>query len=149
MKPLYALFLFAGLLAATSSGWAQRFAYPEYAGLRDEPQVQTGTELAYVLNQSAPPATRATDQSLTGGLGQPYPNPANQFATLQYELQNGFSAATVRVYDMLGKEVEKFVLEQANGSLRLSVKNYQPGIYFCSLEVAGKIVQSRKLIVSR
>lgn len=77
-----------------------------------------------------------------------YPNPANTHCTISYQLPT-VANAQLKVYDMLGKVVEEYSLTDSQGNVSLQVKNYKPGIYFCSIEAGGKTVQTRKLIVSR
>ena len=52
-----------------------------------------------------------------------FPNPANDFVTL-----NGESLGTVRVFNVMGQQVEEF---EANGSeLRINTTGYENGVYF-------------------
>jgi hypothetical protein len=79
-------------------------------------------------------------------LSNVYPNPASTRATVGFELPAGTSGTLV-IRDMIGKTVYS---EQLNGSFGKTVINtldLSDGIYFCSLLVDGKSVQTRKMIV--
>jgi hypothetical protein len=80
---------------------------------------------------------------------QNYPNPFNPVTVISYELAvNSF--VTLKIFDILGKEVEILVdknFKAGKYSIKWSPKNMPSGIYFCSMYVNDKIVQSIKLIM--
>jgi photosystem II stability/assembly factor-like uncharacterized protein len=81
-------------------------------------------------------------------LSQNYPNPFNPATTINYQLpQPGF--ATLKIYDVLGKEVATLVNEeQASGrySVNFNAGGLASGVYIYRL-TAGKYSASRKLIL--
>jgi hypothetical protein len=48
---------------------------------------------------------------------------------------------------MLGIEVENMLLESRSNKKSINVSTYPSGIYFYTLVVDGKVIQSKKLIV--
>ena len=81
-------------------------------------------------------------------LSQNYPNPFNSITTIIYELPND-SKVTLRVLDLLGREVVMLVKErQSVGYYQVSWDaTYQPsGIYLYQIE-AGKFQEIRKMIL--
>ena len=83
-------------------------------------------------------------------LYQNYPNPFNPSTTIKYQVPE-FSFVTLRVYDVLGSEIETL----ANGEK--SIGNYEvefnatslpSGVYLYRLQ-AGSYVESRKMILLR
>ncbi len=82
-------------------------------------------------------------------LKQNYPNPFNPSTIISYQLATG-SHVTLKVYDVLGREVAALVNEFQNPgayNFKLSTNNYQltTGVYFYQLK-AGSMVQTKKMI---
>jgi hypothetical protein len=84
-------------------------------------------------------------------LNQNYPNPFNPSTTISFTLaQNGFT--TLKIYDMLGREVAMLV----NGNLKAGVINtvtfnaskLSSGVYFSRL-VSGSSAQVKKLVLMK
>ncbi|MDP2039038.1 MAG: T9SS type A sorting domain-containing protein, partial [Ignavibacteria bacterium] len=83
-------------------------------------------------------------------LGQNYPNPFNPSTTINYQLPTA-GYVTLKVYDVLGREVATLVNEyQQAGTYnsQFAIRNYQlhSGVYFYRLK-AGNFVQSKKMIL--
>jgi hypothetical protein len=77
----------------------------------------------------------------------PFPNPASQSTSFEYNLPASHSNAALIIRNMLGVEIENTLLENRSGKKSIDVSDYASGIYFYTLVVDGKIVQSKKLIV--
>ncbi|MEW6702944.1 MAG: DUF1501 domain-containing protein [Bacteroidota bacterium] len=85
-------------------------------------------------------------------LSQNYPNPFNPETVINYQL-SAFSFVTLKVYDVLGKEVATLVNEyQQPGEYnsQFSIRNYQlsSGVYFYQLR-AGNFVETKKMILQK
>ncbi|MBM4158723.1 MAG: T9SS type A sorting domain-containing protein, partial [Ignavibacteria bacterium] len=72
-------------------------------------------------------------------LSQNYPNPFNPVTKIQYSLPKaGF--VTLKIYDILGREVRTLVNEYKNAGRYITEfdgSNLSSGIYFYKLEVNG------------
>ncbi|MCK9426058.1 MAG: T9SS type A sorting domain-containing protein [Ignavibacteriaceae bacterium] len=80
-------------------------------------------------------------------LYQNFPNPFNPTTSILYNLENE-SFVTLKVFDVLGKEVEVLVNETKSAGqheIFFNAKNIASGIYFYSLS-AGNIHQMKKMI---
>ena len=81
-------------------------------------------------------------------LEQNYPNPFNPATTINYQLpQNGF--VTIKIYDVLGKEVATLVNEQKKQGkykLNFNASGFASGIYICQLRV-NNYLSSRKMLL--
>jgi len=86
-------------------------------------------------------------ETLTGDvlISNVYPNPANQVAKLNYNLQ-GNSRLQCGVYDMLGKLVYNESVT-GQGAIEIPVKKLPLGTYFCRLILDGKLVETQKLMI--
>lgn len=90
-------------------------------------------------------------------LGNNYPNPFNPGTTISYELAAN-SFVTLKVFDILGKEIATLVNEEKQAgkySVRFNTTNQQQttntlpsGIYFFRLQ-AGDFIETRKMILLR
>jgi len=82
-------------------------------------------------------------------LYQNYPNPFNPVTTIEYSIpKTGF--VTLKIYNILGKEVAALVDEQQTaGYYRVtfpSKGNYESGVYFYRIQ-AGSFTQTKKLLL--
>ncbi len=88
--------------------------------------------------------------SMTFMLNQNYPNPFNPSTTIKYQLpENGF--VSIKVYDVLGKEVASVVNEEkAAGSyeVNLDAGKLSSGIYFYTMQ-AGNFVETKKMVLMK
>ena len=78
-----------------------------------------------------------------------YPNPAVDNTNIFYNLARTTRNAQIKVFNMLGAEVRTFNLSETKGTLKISVKDMKPGVYFYSLMADGKSAASGKFMVTR
>jgi endo-1,4-beta-xylanase len=83
-------------------------------------------------------------------LGQNFPNPFNPSTTIRYSITHT-SNVTLKVFDMLGREVQSLVnTQQAPGqySVTLNAQNLGSGVYFYRLN-AGTYTETKKLMLMK
>ncbi|MFQ6609098.1 MAG: FlgD immunoglobulin-like domain containing protein, partial [Fidelibacterota bacterium] len=119
----------------------------------------SSTEAAYflreLLGEEHPPDVVSVPVPERFSLNSAYPNPFNPSTTIRYELPQD-AHVTMKIYDILGKEVRRLVdSEQAAGfrSVLWDGKDgmgnsVASGVYIYRIEV-GKIVSSKKLLLLR
>ena len=81
-------------------------------------------------------------------LDQNYPNPFNPITRVQYAIANN-QFVTLKVYDVLGKEVETLVNEEkpvGTYELNWNAANLPSGVYFYRFQ-AGSFVETKKMIL--
>lgn len=79
-----------------------------------------------------------------------YPNPFNPSTTIKYELPAG-GFTSLKIYDILGKEVAALVNERQDAgiySVQWNASNYSSGIYFYKLQ-SDKFVQTKRMILTK
>ena len=77
------------------------------------------------------------------------PNPASQQVTIAYQLDRYRGTnASIAIVDLLGKKQGEYRLQNKKGKLVLDVDKFTPGIYFYSLQVEGRLISTKKLIVN-
>lgn len=84
----------------------------------------------------------------TVSLVQNFPNPFNPRTAISFQL-SGASFVTLRVYDLLGREVASLVNEKRPPGMytvEFDGSDLASGLYFCRL-TAGEFVQSRKMLL--
>jgi hypothetical protein len=82
-------------------------------------------------------------------LGQNYPNPFNPSTMIRFQIKRLADLKLV-VYDVTGKEIIKLAdKEYKAGSYEVSFdgSKYSSGIYFYSLIVDGKLIDTKKMIL--
>jgi len=108
---------------------------------------------------TTPPPTVFTYQVLTGisgneepvkySLEQNYPNPFNASTYIKFNLYRASDVKLV-VTDLLGKEMEVPVsgkMPQGENIARIDANNYASGIYFYSLYIDGRIMETKKMVL--
>jgi ligand-binding sensor domain-containing protein len=88
--------------------------------------------------------------SRTYTLFQNYPNPFNPTTTISFSLPSK-SFVTLKMFDVLGKEVASIVSEemsQGSYSMQWNASNMPSGVYFYRLQ-AGSFTETRKLVLLR
>jgi len=81
-------------------------------------------------------------------LHQNYPNPFNPTTTINYSIPKS-SSVTIKVYDLLGREISTLVNEKkpvGNYSVQFNASKLVSGVYFYRLQ-AGDFTQTKKLIL--
>jgi hypothetical protein len=81
-------------------------------------------------------------------LVQNYPNPFNPVTKIQYSVPQS-SLVTVKVYDVLGKEIEILIKEEKPAGeyeLTWNATERPSGVYFYRLQ-AGSFIQTKKMIL--
>ena len=81
-------------------------------------------------------------------LSQNYPNPFNPTTTIEYQIPDA-SFVTLKIYDVLGREVATLVNEEKPAgkySVNFNLPNFSSGVYFYKL-TAGNYVQIKKMVL--
>lgn len=83
-------------------------------------------------------------------LMQNYPNPFNPTTTIEYSIpQNSF--VSIKIYDMLGREVKNLLSRQQDAGtyvVEWNASEYSSGIYFYTIN-AGNFTETKKMILSK
>lgn len=89
-------------------------------------------------------------QELTYTLSQNYPNPFNPTTTISYSIPKA-SYVTLKVYDMLGNEINNLVREVKDAgsySVSFNASHLASGIYFYKLQ-AGNYSVTKKMLLTK
>lgn len=78
-----------------------------------------------------------------------YPNPVSDYAFIEYRLINDAIKANVVIHNILGMPMGDYELPAFETSVKLSVEDLAPGVYFYTLYLDNDGVLTRKLIVRK
>ena len=81
---------------------------------------------------------------------QNYPNPFNPITTIDYSIPKE-SFVTIKVYDMLGREVATLINEEKNAgeySVKFNGSILASGVYLYRMK-AGNFIQTKKMILMK
>lgn len=76
-----------------------------------------------------------------------YPNPASEFAEVDYGITGPVGEAKLTLLNVLGAPVAEYELDRGNNKVRLITRDMATGHYFYQLSLDGKKVATKKLLV--
>ena len=82
-------------------------------------------------------------------LWQNSPNPFNVSTIIRYSVPENVSDAWIFLFDMKGTLLRQICLDAASDSVTINGGELQPGMYFYSLIVGGREMDTKKMILSR
>ncbi len=121
-------------LTGSSQG---HMTYYDYATVKSSPIITN------ILESNIPP--------LEFILGQNYPNPFNPSTKISYSLPNT-QYIILKVYDVLGNEIATLVNKKqdaGNYEIEFDGSNFASGVYFYNLEIDGRIVGTKRMVLLR
>lgn len=76
-----------------------------------------------------------------------YPNPASEYAELDYNIAPGTRDAKLIFYNVLGSQMSEHILNKNERKLRVNTSEMPTGLYFYQLALDGKKVATKKMLV--
>ncbi len=92
---------------------------------------------------------RTVSLSSPDALSPARPCPAASESRISYHVPAGTRVAYIKLFDLMGRELGRYDLDQPAGELVVNVRNLQEGIYFYALVANNQTVSTKRLIVSR
>jgi hypothetical protein len=81
-------------------------------------------------------------------LFQNYPNPFWEETIIRYTLPAGIDRAEIHIFDVSGKRLKQYVARRSEPVV-IKRSELEAGIYFYSLVVAGKTVNTKRMIITK
>ena len=137
-----------GMLLRFNTGYAERNSTIKYFIYNlDDPEDGIYHALTYRVFNDFPHGVLFSHGALK--VGNAYPNPATDEATIDYSLVAFDGTAQVVVHNLLGNRVLQTNLEASKGSLKLPTDRLDNGLYFYSLYLNGEGVVTKKLVIRK
>lgn len=76
-----------------------------------------------------------------------YPNPATDYLFIEYDVIF-VKEAKLQIYNTIGAVVYTKTLDERQDNIKISVSDYKNGLYFCSLKIDGKLLNTRKILIN-
>ncbi|PWJ57101.1 putative secreted protein (Por secretion system target) [Dyadobacter jejuensis] len=76
-----------------------------------------------------------------------YPNPASEYAELDFTIQPNVREAKVIFYSILGSQMQEYNLKKSDRKIRINTREMPTGLYFYQLSLDGKKVATKKMLV--
>jgi len=83
-------------------------------------------------------------------LSQNYPNPFNPLTNIKYNVKGETSNVKLIIFDIQGKQLTELINQkQSAGTYQVDFNgsNYSSGVYFYSLIIDGKVIDTKKMIL--
>ena len=78
-----------------------------------------------------------------------YPNPAADYAVVDYQFSSNSLEVKIAFYNVLGLVVKEVELDRDDRSAKISLRDLNSGLYMYQLLVDGKPVATKKLMVRK
>jgi hypothetical protein len=82
-----------------------------------------------------------------GNLMKLFPNPAGEYFTVEYDLQDYRGKYNLAVLNINGVAMKNIELQQEHDQVVIVTANYTPGIYVVQMVVNGEVIEAQKLVL--
>lgn len=95
------------------------------------------------------PTASISEEDLARGfdLSNPYPNPASDFAWIDYTLPSNVTTASLRITDMQGRAIGQQAINTFEDRAQIQTSDLASGVYFVNLMAEDRIIATSKLRV--
>jgi trimeric autotransporter adhesin len=108
------------------------------------------TTLQTALRKFKEDEALSENKRLKAELAQNNPNPFSTTTDIKIELPDDAKQATLTIYNLEGKQLQNIpVTDLREGSVRISRNDLNAGIYLYALTVDGKVVDTKRLILTK
>ena len=110
-----------------------------------------GTILIHTIDGGGPPVGVANNNEIPASykLYQNYPNPFNPVTKIKYQISKR-NYVIINIYNIQGKEINSLVSQvQSSGTYEVDFDgtNFSSGIYFYSLIIVGRIIDTKRMVL--
>ena len=82
-------------------------------------------------------------------LNQNDPNPFREHTTIRYQVPTTATSAKIVMFGQGGSALKAIDVEPGSGSLEVYASDLKSGIYTYSIVVDGKVIDSKRMVVSK
>jgi hypothetical protein len=106
-----------------------------------------GDSAKVVVSYNAKTTLGVNDNSIVSSMSTPYPNPAVNSVNINYSIANN-AKVVLQVYNICGKMEKQYSLNDTFGVASVNVSDLPSGIYFCSFNVNGRILDTKRFVIT-
>jgi hypothetical protein len=128
----------SGLVPGESS--VKYIAYNRY-----NPSESVEFDLNFTVEEK--PAKQSIYSSPQISIHDVYPNPANEYAFVDYKVFSDRIKARMVIHNILGNIVGEYELPLQESKIKIRTEEFSAGIYFYTLYIDNKGVMTRKIVV--
>ncbi len=108
----------------------------------------TNDSTSFLITYNATPTGINAIDSKNFVLGNISPNPVAATAVVKYDFPYSPSSASIKIYNMVGSLIKEVKLDGQEGKASFDLSTISEGVYFYSLTVNDKVVNTKKLLVA-
>ena len=116
-------------------------------------QTQQKTKGSFEATEEQSPSLQGRDEeglTLLLSLGQNDPNPFSEQTSIEVNVPESVTSAALLIFDMQGKQVRKIdIADRGTSRITVTGQGLPEGMYLYSLVADGKVVKTRKMILSK
>lgn len=76
-----------------------------------------------------------------------YPNPVSDFLFVDFDIVYTKGAKLI-IYNSIGATIYSKELKDKKDKLKIQVSDFKNGLYFCSLQIDGKLLSTKKILIN-
>jgi hypothetical protein len=136
---------FNSLQFALEAGLANGVSSIKYVAFNKfNPAEMQEFELFFSVEEKAEKESIYTSRHIN--LHEVYPNPAEDFAFVNYKILNDEIKAKIILYNILGNQIEEYPLPFSENKVKIRTEALNSGVYFYTLYLDDEGVVTRKLV---
>ncbi|MBL7891423.1 MAG: T9SS type A sorting domain-containing protein [Bacteroidia bacterium] len=111
---------------------------------------ENGQAKVFSLSGTLTSAIQAANENILSQqslVSNPYPNPSTQSATIDYQLPDHINRGEIVFYNLQGKEVKRFTVDNTFDSLHISATDISAGTYYYLLVTESGSSTGKKMVV--
>ena len=70
-------------------------------------------------------------------------------SSIQFNLPSNIDEAEVKIFDNLGKLLKTYKVDNTFNDLIVDNSDFANGIYHCTIEIGGSIIESKEIVISK
>lgn len=78
-----------------------------------------------------------------------FPNPTSGSTTIEYTLPKNTTNGNIEIYDLNGNFIKNFMVDNTSKNIVINNGEISSGTYIYNLKVSGKVLESRKIIITK
>jgi trimeric autotransporter adhesin len=106
-------------------------------------------EIIELQNQLLKPVNEDRDANIDAELYQNNPNPSSGDTEIGMKVPEGFLQVKIIIYNLEGKQLNAYTVhDRGNVKLKINGNELQPGMYLYSLVIDGKVIDTKRMILT-